>query len=51
MGATIDNESTTSEPLSSNIWESPAQFDNRIKPGVYVRGIMRGTMYEKAPFR
>ena len=32
--------------------ESPAQFQNRTKPWVYVRRITRGTttMYEKAPF-
>ena len=28
--------------------ESPAQFENRIKPRVYVRCITRNTMYEKA---
>ena len=30
-------------------WESPAQFENRIKPPVYVRRITRSTMYKKAP--
>ena len=30
--------------------DSPAQFENRIKPRDYVRPIMRNTMYEKAPF-
>ena len=28
--------------------ESPAQFENRIKPRVYVSRITRSTMYEKA---
>ena len=28
--------------------ESPAQFENRIKPRLYVRRITRSTMYEKA---
>ena len=31
--------------------ESPAQFENRIKPRVYVRRITRSTMYGKASFR
>ena len=30
--------------------ESPAQFQNRIMPQLYVRHIIRSTMYEKAPF-
>ena len=30
--------------------ERLAQFDNRIKPRVYIRGITRCTIYEKAPF-
>ena len=30
--------------------ESPVQFENRIKPRVYVRHITLSTMYEKAPF-
>ena len=30
--------------------EGPAQFENRIKPRVYIRHITRSTMYEKAPF-
>ena len=30
--------------------ESPAQFENQIKPQVYVRLITRSAMYEKAPF-
>ena len=30
--------------------ESPAQFENRIKPRVYVRCVTRSTMYEKNPF-
>ena len=30
--------------------ESPPQFENRIKPRVYVRRITRSTMYEKSPF-
>ena len=29
--------------------ESPAQFENRIKPRVYVMRITRSTMYEKDP--
>ena len=28
---------------------SPAQFENRIKPQVYVRRVTRSTMYEQAP--
>ena len=28
--------------------ESPAQFENRIKPRVYVRRITRSTMYKKS---
>ena len=32
------------------IWESPPQFENRIMARVYVRSIMRSTMYQKAPF-
>ena len=32
-----------------SILESPAQFENQIKPQVYVRRITR-TVYEKAPF-
>ena len=40
--------------LISNIyrfnWESPAQFENLIKPQVYVRRIKCSTMYKKAPF-
>ena len=31
-------------------WESPAQFENQIKPCVYVRCITPSNMYEKAPF-
>ena len=31
-------------------WESRAQFENRIKPRMYVRHITHSTMYEKAPF-
>ena len=34
----------------SLIPESPAQFEKRIKPRVYVRRITHSTMYEKAPF-
>ena len=30
--------------------EIPAQFEDRIKPPVYLRRITRRTMYEKAPF-
>ena len=32
--------------------ECPAQFENRIKPRLYIRHITRSTtcMYEKAPF-
>ena len=30
--------------------ESPAQFEHRIKPRMYVRRVTRSTMYEKAPF-
>ena len=30
--------------------ESPAQFENRIMPWVYVRRVTHSTMYEKAPF-
>ena len=30
--------------------ESPAQFENQIKPRIYLRHIMRNTMYEKPPF-
>ena len=30
--------------------ESPARFQNRIKPRVYVGHIMLSAMYEKAPF-
>ena len=30
--------------------ERLTQFENRIKPGVNVRGIMHSTMYEKVPF-
>ena len=33
-----------------NIRLSPAQFENQIKPWMYVRRIMRTTMYETAPF-
>ena len=33
-----------------NIRESPAQFENRINPRVYVRRITRSTLYKKAPF-
>ena len=32
------------------IRESPPQFENRIMARVYVRSIMRSTMYQKAPF-
>ena len=32
------------------IWESPPQFDNQIMARVYVRIIMRSTMYQKALF-
>ena len=31
------------------IWESPAQFENQIKPLVYIRQITHSTMYKKAP--
>ena len=34
----------------SLIRESPAQFENRIKPRVYIRRITGSTMYEKAAF-
>ena len=30
--------------------ESPTQFENRMKPRVYVRRLTLSTMYEKAPF-
>ena len=30
--------------------ESPAYFENRIKPKVYLRRITRSTMYEQVPF-
>ena len=33
-----------------HIRESPPQFENRIMARVYVRSIMRSTMYQKAPF-
>ena len=29
------------------IWENPAQFENRIKPRVFLRCIARSTMYEQ----
>ena len=29
--------------------ESPTQFENRIKPRVYVRRITRSNMYQKSP--
>ena len=32
------------------IRESPEQFENRIKPWVYVRCVTRRTMFEKATF-
>ena len=32
------------------IRESPPQFENQIMARVYVRSIMRSTMYQKAPF-
>ena len=32
------------------IRESPLQFENRIMARVYMRSIMRSTMYQKAPF-
>ena len=35
---------------SDDIPESPIQFENQIKPWVYVRRITRSTMYEKATF-
>ena len=38
------------EYISHNLCQSPAQFENRIKPRVYAKRIMRSTMYEKAPF-
>ena len=40
----------TSDMCIEYIWESPAQFENRIKPLVYIRRITHSTMYEKAPF-
>ena len=40
----------TSDVCIEYIWESPAQFENRIKPLVYIRQITHSTMYEKAPF-
>ena len=43
-------EKPLKEHTGDNIRESSAQFENRIKPCVYVRRIMRSTMYEKAPF-
>ena len=33
-----------------DIRESPAKFEYRIKPRVYVRRITRSTMYENTPF-
>ena len=30
--------------------ESPAHYENRIKPRVYVWHVTRSTMYEKAPY-
>ena len=30
--------------------ESRAQFENLIKPQVYIRRVISSTMYEKAPF-
>ena len=32
------------------IRESPPQFEDRIMARVYVRSIIRSTMYQKAPF-
>ena len=45
----------TIESVQQNVqiginWECPAQFQNRIRPQVYVRRITRSTMYEKASF-
>ena len=34
----------------TDIQESQPQFENRIMAGVYLRGIMRSTMYQKALF-
>ena len=40
---------TGTQPQTA-IGEKPAQFENGIKPWVYVRRITRSTMYKKAPF-
>ena len=40
----------SSESSASSNRESPAQFENLIKPQVYVRHIRHSTMYGKAPF-
>ena len=35
---------------SASNWESPPQFEKRIKPRVYIRCIARSTMYKKLHF-
>ena len=44
------NINTVKSLYNAIIPESSAQFENRIKPRVYVRRITSSTMYKKAPF-
>ena len=45
------NDIITDHRAQMNIHrETSEQFENRIKPRVYVRRITRSTMYEKGPF-
>ena len=45
----VKDSVTTLTPTNTKR-ESPAQFENRIKPRVYVRRIRGSTMYKKTPF-
>ena len=54
IGEQEDHEADSSYTIQlvmlNVVQESLAQFDNLIKPRVYVRCITRSIMYEKAPF-